>query len=716
MTRVRVKWLFTLIVGVLCIATLNPADIEAKCLLSSKKITLKEGQQKSISVKNTKKRVVWKILSGKKVISLRKKGKTKAYIVARKAGKANVQAKVGKQKIVCHIVVKKKTQKESSNKTSGETQQSKKEVVSQTIELYAISSSYSKVKIPDSYAQSYQICLADGSKASYRVVSGKSASVTSTGLIQPAYKVWYWNGSVGSTFSSGKEDETQTIECKYGTTVIEAESEQKIYQYTVMVKNYAETYADKVMNNYISTNITDAMTDMEKLKKIAEFPCQYDYSVKQSSAVGMIIDGGGDCWASTNAIVQLSRKVGFAARSRDARGESPIPGNAHMNALVKIDGRLYVVESGYNEKAPRTYTIREIAEYEYDVNEEQKSVTITKYNGLDNHVRIPEVIESYPVTEIGEGAFYGRCEVRTVTLPESLKKIGVGAFAHTGLQSAKIPQGVTDIGGNAFSSMIDYHGPSGSWGSVVPVEVIQLPSSIECIGLNLSDTVVLYEGTESEWSKINGCSENARVFYSTSGLEISQTNIVASTGEVQTAEVYSLDSNVMVTCSDSDVAQVSLESEKKPYNYYRDNSGENVVKVAKKLTVKALKEGTAVVTVTTASAVKQISLTVNPSQKTKTEQNGQAVTAPAKVGNVSIKSSKGKRVVLSWKKISDVEGYEIQYSTNRKWRGKKTKRTTKTQCVVKKMKKEKTYYMRVRAYKTVAGKKVYGAWSKTIHK
>lgn len=42
---------------------------------------------------------------------------------------------------------------------------------------------------------------------------------------------------------------------------------------------------------------------------------------------------------------------------------------------------------------------------------------------------------------------------------------------------------------------------------------------------------------------------------------------------------------------------------------------------------------------------------------------------------------------------------------------KKTKSTTKTKYTVKKLKKKKTYYMRVRAYTLWNGKKVYGKWS-----
>ena len=97
-------------------------------------------------------------------------------------------------------------------------------------------------------------------------------------------------------------------------------------------------------------------------------------------------------------------------------------------------------------------------------------------------------------------------------------------------------------------------------------------------------------------------------------------------------------------------------------------------------------------------------------------------TAPAqavkKPKSTSIKKAKGskKAVALEWKKVSGVNGYEIQVATDKKFKkNKKTvtikkQKTTKT--TVKKLKAKKKYYVRVRTYKIVNGKKVYSSWSK----
>lgn len=77
--------------------------------------------------------------------------------------------------------------------------------------------------------------------------------------------------------------------------------------------------------------------------------------------------------------------------------------------------------------------------------------------------------------------------------------------------------------------------------------------------------------------------------------------------------------------------------------------------------------------------------------------------------------SKGK-VAMSWKKDSLASGYVIQYSTSSKFATKNTctlvvgKNSTTSKSITSLPKR--TYYFRVRAYKSVSGTKYKGAWSK----
>ncbi len=88
---------------------------------------------------------------------------------------------------------------------------------------------------------------------------------------------------------------------------------------------------------------------------------------------------------------------------------------------------------------------------------------------------------------------------------------------------------------------------------------------------------------------------------------------------------------------------------------------------------------------------------------------------PKTVTIKSVSSPKTKQLKVTWNADKTVTGYEILYSTSKTFRtGKKTstisKNTTKTKTITG-VTKGKTYYVKVRAYKTVSGKKVYGAYS-----
>lgn len=106
--------------------------------------------------------------------------------------------------------------------------------------------------------------------------------------------------------------------------------------------------------------------------------------------------------------------------------------------------------------------------------------------------------------------------------------------------------------------------------------------------------------------------------------------------------------------------------------------------------------------------------TTQPTTKPGTTKNTKTV----KPKKTSIKKlSKGKKkFTVTWAKVSGVKGYQIQYSSNKKFKkNNKSVTVTKqktTKATVKKLKSKKKYYVRVRTYKTVNGKKIYSSWSK----
>ena len=88
---------------------------------------------------------------------------------------------------------------------------------------------------------------------------------------------------------------------------------------------------------------------------------------------------------------------------------------------------------------------------------------------------------------------------------------------------------------------------------------------------------------------------------------------------------------------------------------------------------------------------------------------------PKKQSKPTARSSKKAQLTVKWKKDSQATGYQVLLSTNKKFKkNKKTVNISKAKTVkktVKKLKKGKKYYVKIRAYKTIDKKKVYGAWS-----
>ncbi len=98
------------------------------------------------------------------------------------------------------------------------------------------------------------------------------------------------------------------------------------------------------------------------------------------------------------------------------------------------------------------------------------TVSIDFYLGNEQNLTLPDMIGGFPVTNINTGAFLGKSQIKSVTLPASLKIVGSYAFfGCTNMTVVSIPEGVTNIGEGAFLGCVN-------------LAEIKLPSTVFSIG------------------------------------------------------------------------------------------------------------------------------------------------------------------------------------------------------------------------------------------
>lgn len=79
-----------------------------------------------------------------------------------------------------------------------------------------------------------------------------------------------------------------------------------------------------------------------------------------------------------------------------------------------------------------------------------------------------------------------------------------------------------------------------------------------------------------------------------------------------------------------------------------------------------------------------------------------------------VTNSAARKVTVKWTRNSKTNGYQVQYSLKKNFKGAKSVKAVKNRIVSKvisKLTKGKVYYVRVRAYKKVGGQTYYSAWS-----
>ena len=376
---------FALILGMISTANVSAAK---KIRLSNKKITITKGNSKTIKVKNTKKKVKWKILSGKKCITLKKKGKTAAIIKGKKKGKAKIQALVEKKKLVCTVTVDDKVISEQQNN----------------------SHSVITTNIPEGNA---------GNPLPTTDIN--NSTPTSEGNISTDVP----NDNTNTPVPNDNNKPTQTPDTTIPT--------EPPYQGEIITLHYNDENADEieeqireyshyddnlnlVIDKYVHVIVDDGVTS---IGYDAFYGCDSLMSIEIPLSVTSIGDGAFDGCSSLTSI--------------------EIPGNVTNvgHWAFEVCSSLTSIKVADNNQI-------------YDSRNDCNAIIETKTNTLIwgcKNTKIPKSI-----TSIGDWAFAGCNNLTGIEIPGSVTSIGDVAFSGcSSLTSIEIPGSVTDIGGGAFN-------------------------------------------------------------------------------------------------------------------------------------------------------------------------------------------------------------------------------------------------------------------------
>ncbi len=381
-------------------------------------------------------------------------------------------------------------------------------------------------------------------------------------------------------------------------------------------------------------------------------------------------------------------------------------------------------------------------------------------------IKIPKGIKS-----IGEQAFSYCSKLKKVEIPSTVKSIGAWAFNNCNLSSITIPNNVTSIGNYAFFEcqnlktvkISDSVVNIGAYAfkdcknlenitigkSVTKIESylfqrnekiksLTLPASVKTIcnkafygsaitevviynkkceirgecGLSYENTIYGYKGSTAEKyaNEIGAKFIDIKPLHKHTYKSVTTTSTLSKDGKVE--QKCDMCGYVKSSKKIKRIKSVKLSTTNYTYNGKTKKPSVTVKDTAGK----KLKKNTDY-TVTVAKSSKNVG-SYKVTVKFKGKYSG-TVTKTFKINPKSTKISKVTAKVKSLKvtvskQTKQVTGYEIQYSTSKKFKSAKKltiKKDTTTSATIKKLKAKKTYYVRVRTYKTVGKTKYYSSWS-----
>ncbi len=254
--------------------------------------------------------------------------------------------------------------------------------------------------------------------------------------------------------------------------------------------------------------------------------------------------------------------------------------------------------------------------------------------------------------------------------------------------------------------------------TIIPAEEDEEKTDISAARVTLEKTIYTYDGTAKTPSvtvELNGktlvmntdytvsYSDNIKVGTAKVTITGKGSYIGSRTVSFTIAEAAAQSPKVSITCNKT-VYEVAYGT--KPFKINASSNGRmaftsskpKIAAVNKDTGLVTIKNtGISVITIKAGEASKKVTVKVSPKKQTVK----------------SAKTVKGKKLTVKWAKDKMASGYQVQISTDKKFKKSvKSKNLTKTSFTFTKLKTGKKYYVRLRSYKKSGKETLYGTWSK----
>lgn len=385
--------------------------------------------------------------------------------------------------------------------------------------------------------------------------------------------------------------------------------------------------------------------------------------------------------------------------------EQKIQCGNNVYAALDAAGTLTISGTGDMWSAKDDRYFDGVAIYKVVIEEGVTSIGDYAFYNIDTlqSVSIPQT-----VTTIGEWAFYDCSGLFGIDIPGNVRTIEKGAFSASALKSCTLHTGLQVIGENAFwitSKLTNIILPEG----LVSVESRAFADS-SVKNVTVSKNVTIIKSGAFAGDNVTATFDSNDVTIGEGAFGYGST-FVGDRGS--TAETYA-----------NNHSGITLKYRQYPSTLTFDANGGKVDTASKTIlsetyygalpTPKRAKyaflgwyterTGGSLVTSTTMVTTKQDSTLYAHWQKV----------SVAKAKKPTVKNISTNKAEVKISKVSGVKGYQIRYSTKSNMKSSKSTTTTSTKKVISKLKKNKTYYFQVRAYKVDStGAKIYGKWSST---